>query len=264
MGWSYSKQMPRFAANLGFLFPEHDFLERFARARASGFEAVEFAVPYAHEPRVLAERLRENGLACILMNLPMGDRSRGDYGIACRPERRDEFREGVARAIEYALALDCPRMNCIAGVARDGEDRAGLRETLATNMRFAAREFKRAGLALVMEPLNDRDVPGFLVPRAREMARIIEALGADNVGLQLDLYHTAMMGDDPAPLLRELGAVIGHIQFADAPGRGEPGTGRTPLAALFREIDASGYAGWVGAEYKPTRRTEDTLSTFMP
>ncbi|HZZ91604.1 MAG TPA: TIM barrel protein [Usitatibacter sp.] len=255
--------MPRFAANLGFLFPEHDFLDRFARARDSGFQAVEFAIPYLYEPHVLAAKLRENGLACVLMNLPMGERARGDYGLACRPERRDEFRAGVAHAIEYARALGCPRMNCLAGLARPGEDRAVLRETAISNMRFAAAEFKRAGLEILMEPLNDREVPGFLVPRARDVVGLLREIDAGNAFLQLDLYHAAMMGDDPALLLRELEPWIRHIQFADAPGRGEPGTGVIPLRDLFRDIDASGFEGWVAAEYRPTRRTEDTLSTFL-
>jgi len=255
--------MPRFAANLGFLFPEHEFLDRFARARAAGFSAVEFATPYPYEPRRLAQALRDNGLECILMNLPMGDRARGDYGIACRPERGDEFRDGVRRAIEYARALRCPRMNCIAGVAREGEDRAKLRDTLVENMGYAAAEFKRAGLELLMEPLNDRDVPGFLVPRNRDVVKLLRDIGADNMGLQFDLYHTSMMGDDPAALFDELRPWIRHVQFADAPGRGEPGTGHVPLEKLFAHLDARGYTGWVSAEYKPTRRTEETLSSFM-
>jgi hydroxypyruvate isomerase len=263
MDWGYSKQMPRFAANLGFLFPEHDFLDRFAVARAAGFGAVEFAVPYLHDAPTLAAKLRDNGLACVLMNLPMGERSRGDYGIACRPERVEEFRAGVASAIGYAVALGCPRMNCLAGVARAGEDRQWLRETLVSNVRFAAEEFKRAGLELTLEPLNDRDAPEFLLPRHRDVVEVLQQLAAPNVGLQLDLYHAAMMGDDPAILLQELRPWIRHIQFADAPGRGEPGTGRVPLAALFRAIDASGYTGWVSAEYRPTRRTEDTLAAFL-
>jgi hydroxypyruvate isomerase len=255
--------MPRFAANLGFLFTEHPFLDRFAAARAGGFRAVEFAIPYPYSHAELAARLTDNDLACVLMNLPMGDRAKGDYGLACRPERVDEFRAGVPLAIGYAKALGCPRMNCIAGVAREGEDRARLADVLVENLRFAASEFKRAGLELVVEPLNLQDAPGFIAPRAREMAAIIERVGADNLGLQCDLYHTAMMGDDPIAILRDLRARIRHIQFADVPGRGEPGSGTLDLAALFREIDALGYEGWVSAEYKPTRPTAETLSTFL-
>lgn len=252
--------MPRFAANIGFLFTEHDFLDRFAAAKSSGFDAVEFAVPYLHEPRLLAAKLAESGLACVLLNLPMGDKSKGDFGIANRPERRDEFRDGVGLAIRYAQALGCPKMNCIAGTLKGGDDRAELHATLVDNLRFAAREFKAASLDLVIEPLNTHDVPAFCMPRAKEAVAIIAEVGADNLGLQCDLYHTAMMGDDPAAILRELRGAIRHIQFADAPGRGEPGTGRLDMPSLFAEADATGYGGWVSAEYKPTRPTAETLS----
>ena len=252
--------MPRFAANLGFLFQEHAFLDRFAAARRAGFDAVEFAIPYTHRAADIAARLADNALECILINLPMGDRAQGDYGIACRPGREVEFRESVGRGIEYAHALDVPRMNCIAGVARGGEDRSELRAILVSNLRFAAREFKSAGLELVVEPLNDRDVTGFLVPRATDMIAVLDEVGADNCGLQFDIYHTAMMDDDPAALLATLAPRIRHIQFADAPGRGEPGTGRLDFGALFARIDGIGYRGRVSAEYRPTRPTESTLS----
>lgn len=252
--------MPRFAANLGFLFPELAFLDRFGAARRAGFDAVEFAVPYAHPPAEIAARLRANALECVLINLPMGDRAKGDYGIACRPGREREFRESVARGIDYAHALGVPRMNCIAGVALDGEDRGELRAILVSNLGFAAREFKPAGLELVVEPLNDRDVPGFIVPRSRDVLAVLDAVGAANTGLQFDIYHSAMMDEAPGALLGELGPRIRHIQFADAPGRGEPGTGRLDFPALFARIDAIGYRGRVSAEYRPTRATQATLS----
>lgn len=251
--------MPRFAANLGWLFTERPFLERFAAARAAGFGAVEFAIPYTHPAEAIARELARHRLECALFNLPMGDKARGDFGIACRPGREAEFREGVALALEYARALRPSRVNCIAGVALPGEDRAALHALLLSNLRFAAREFKPAGLQLVIEPLNDVDVPGFLVPRAADGARVIAALGEDRAGLQCDLYHTAMMGDDPAAVLAAHRGIIRHIQFADAPGRGEPGTGRLDLERLFGAIDALGYDGWVAAEYRPSTRTEDTL-----
>ena len=252
--------MPRFAANLGFLFHEHAFLDRFAPARRAGFDAVEFAIPYTYPAAEIRARLEANDLECILINLPMGDRARGDYGIACRPGREREFRDGVARGIEYAHALGVPQLNCIAGIAQAGEDRDGLREILVSNLRIAARDFKSAGLALTVEPLNSVDVPGFLVPRAREMVAVIDEVGAENVSLQFDIYHAATMGDDPHALLAELAPRIRHVQFADVPGRGEPGTGRLDFPALFARIDAAGYRGWVSAEYRPTRRTEATLS----
>ena len=251
--------MPRFAANLGWLFTEHAFLDRFGAAAAAGFRAVEFASPYEHSPAQLARRLDEHGLECILFNLPMGDKARGDFGIACRPEREAEFHEGVERALEYARALRVPRMNCIAGTLRAGDDRAACERLLVANLRHAARRLAEADVELVVEPLNAHDVPGFIVPTARAAAEVIAEVGDANIALQCDLYHTAMMGDDPSAILASLRGIIRHIQFADVPGRGEPGTGKLPLARFFEEIDALGYDGWVAAEYKPSRRKQDTL-----
>ena len=256
--------MPRFAANLGFLFTEHAFLDRFAAARRAGFRAVEFAVPYDHPAAELASRIADNGLECILVNLPMGERSKGDFGIACRPGREREFAEGVAKGIAYAHALGVPKMNCISGVAKPGEDAALLRRTLVSNVRLAAREFKAAGLDLVIEPLNTKDRPGFIVPRSPDVVALIEEVGEPNVGLQCDIYHTAMMGDDPAATFEACWPSIRHIQFADAPGRGEPGTGAIDFAPLWELIDRNEYAGWVSAEYRPTRPTPETLSWLLP
>ena len=251
--------MPRFAANLHWLFTEHPFLERFAAARAAGFDAVEFPAPYDHPAEAIAEKLRENGQRCILFNLPMGDRAKGDVGFACRPGREAEFREWVARAIAYAKVLDCGRVNCISGLSLPGEDRDAMRAILVSNLRYAARELEAAGIDFVVEPLNDVDTPHFIVSRQRDAAKLIEEVGEKNLGLQCDLYHTAMMGDDPAAILAELRGIIRHIQFADAPGRGEPGTGRIDYAPLFAQIDAQGYGGWVSAEYRPSRDTTETL-----
>ncbi|HEX4781754.1 MAG TPA: TIM barrel protein [Usitatibacter sp.] len=255
--------MPRFAANLGFLFPEHEFLDRFAAARRAGFRGVEFSQPYAWPAAQIRSRLDEHGLECVLVNLPMGDRARGDFGIACRPGREAEFRDGVARGIEYAHALGVKRLNCISGTAAFGEDREALRRTLLSNLRLAAREFKAAGLELVVEPINTRDVPGFLVSRTPEAAALVAEAGEANLFVQCDLYHTAMMGDDPAAILEAHSDVIRHIQFADLPGRHEPGTGTLDFAAIFATIDRLGYDGWVAAEYRPSRPTEETLSTFL-
>jgi hydroxypyruvate isomerase len=255
--------MPRFAANLGFLFPEHPFLDRFAAAREAGFRAVEFSQPYEYAPREIASRLADNGLECCLVNLPMGDRAKGDFGIACRPGREREFAEGVARGIAYAHAIGVPKLNCICGTVREGDDEKLLHATLVSNLRLAAREFKAAGLDLVVEPINTRDVPGFFVSRSPDAVRLIDEVGAGNVGLQCDLYHTVMMGDDPAAILESCWPAVRHIQFADAPGRGEPGTGAIDFAPLFSLIDRLGYAGWVSAEYRPTRPTVETLSGYL-
>ena len=256
--------MPKFAANLKWLFTEHAFLDRFAAARAAGFGAVEFPSPYEHPAEAIAGQLDAHGLRCILFNLPSGDMSKGDFGIACRPGREAEFRDGVARAIEYAKVLRCGRINCIAGKALPGEDPGKLREVLLSNLAFAAHEIKAAGIDFVIEPLNDTDTPGFLVTRQRDAAQVIGELGASNLGLQFDIYHVAMMGDDPAALIEELLPIIRHVQFADAPGRGEPGTARVAIPPLFELLDRVGYGGWISAEYRPSKRTEETLGWFRP
>lgn len=256
--------MLRFAVNLSWLFQELPFLDRFAAARDAGFSAVEFRSPYEHPAPEIAQRLRDNGLRAVLFNLPMGDRGRGDFGLACRPGREEEFREGVARAAEYARALGVPRVNCIAGLAAPGEDREALRGTLVANLRFAAKALGDAGVELVMEPVNDIDTPGYFAPRCADVAGLIERVGSPGFGLQLDLYHAAMMGDDLAATFDAMLPRTRHIQFADAPGRGEPGTGTSPLALLFRRIAASDYAGWVSAEYRPTRETLRTFDWLRP
>lgn len=252
--------MPRFAANLGWLFTERPFLERFAAARAAGFQGVEFASPYEWPAAEIARRLEGEGLACVLFNLPMGDRARGDAGLACRPERRVEFRDGLARALDYAEALRPTKVNCLAGVARPGENRAALEALLAENVGAAAERFKAAGVPLVTEPLNDCDTPGFLLPRQDDGARIVARVGADSLGLQCDLYHVARMGDDASSILARHHGIIRHVQFADAPGRGEPGTGSVALREQIALLRRLGYDGWIAAEYKPTKRTEETLA----
>ena len=252
--------MPRFAASLGFLFPELPFAERFGAAAAAGFAAVEFAQPYAHEARELAELLEANGLEMVNFNLPMGDAARGDFGLACLPGREAEFREGVAKAIAYARVLGNGRVNCIAGKAPAGAAPGELRETLLGNLRFAAQQMQAAGLTLLLEPINSVDVPGYFVPRPSEGAELLARVGADNLGLQYDIYHATMMGEDARDGIARLAHAVRHVQFADAPGRHEPGTGRAPIAQCFALLDALGYAGWVAAEYRPSRATVDTLA----
>ena len=255
--------MPRFAANLGYLFTEHPFLDRFAAARAAGFEAVEFAAPYLHPAGEIAKRLADNGLECELFNLPLGEPGGGPAaGIGCRPERIAQFRDGVALGLEYAEALGTDRINCIAGVKREGDDAKQLQRTLVENLRFAAGELARSGRELVIEPINTSDAPGFFVSTATHGAEVVAEVGAANLGLQCDLYHTKMMGDDPAATLARHVGVIRHIQFADVPGRNEPGTGTMDFARLFETIDRLGYRGWVAAEYRPSKPTRETLHWF--
>jgi hydroxypyruvate isomerase len=251
--------MPKFAANLQWLFTEHAFLDRFGAAAAAGFRAVEFPSPYDHPAAEIRARLDEHGLECVLFNLPSGNRADGDFGIACRPEREPEFRAGVGKAIEYARVLGVRQVNCISGRVLQGDDRARLERTLVGNLRYAAQEFRAAGLGLLIEPINDQDVKDFFVPRQADGARLVAEVDEPNFHLQLDLYHTAMMGDDGHAALERFGPIVRHIQFADAPGRGEPGTGLLDIASLFSDIDASGYEGWVSAEYRPSGRTEQSL-----
>jgi hydroxypyruvate isomerase len=251
--------MPRFAANQNWLFTEHAFLDRFAAAAAAGFRAVEFPSPYEHPAAQIRARLDQHGLRCVLFNLPSGNRAQGDFGIACRPEREAEFRAGVGRAVDYARVLGVGQVNCISGRVLAGEDPADLDQTLRANLRFAARELRAAGLDLLIEPINTHDAQGFAVPRAGDAARLVHELAEPNFGLQLDLYHTAMMGDDARAALAAHRPIVRHVQFADAPGRGEPGTGTLDLPRLFSDIDAGGYRGWVSAEYRPSGRTEASL-----
>ena len=255
--------MLRFAANLGFLFTEHAFLDRFAAAARAGFRAVEFASPYAHPAREIRRRLDEHGLECILFNPPLAAEGSGPAGgIGCRPEAAQAFREGVERALEYAAVIGNGRINCIAGTLRPGDEARRCEDTLVENLRFAAPRLARAGIRLLLEPINSRDTPGFFVATAEHGADVIAKAACDNLALQCDLYHTAVMGDDPSATLATHRAILGHVQFADVPGRGEPGSGTLDLARPFRTLEELGYAGWVAAEYRPTRSTPETLQWF--
>lgn len=247
----------RFSANLSFLFGEHDFLDRFGAAARAGFAGVEFHFPYDHDKAVLAEVVLTSGVEVALFNLPAGDWSAGERGIACLPQRKAEFQEGVGRAIEYAEALGCTRLNCLAGIAQDAQGRAV--DTLIDNLRFAAAVTQRAGIQLMLEPLNTRDTPGFLIATTTQAMQVIDAVDSKNLFLQYDIYHAQVMEGDLARTLETLLPRIGHIQIADNPGRHEPGTGEINFPFLFRRLESLAYAGWVGCEYKPGGRTEDSF-----
>jgi hydroxypyruvate isomerase len=251
--------MPRFAANLSMLFTEAPFLGRFDRAAKAGFKAVEVQFPYEAPAAAIGERLAANGLTMVLHNLPAGDWAAGDRGIACNPARQAEFRAGVGRAIEYATTLAVPRLNCLAGKPGAGDDEATTRRTFVDNVRFAAAECKRAGLALLMEPINNYDVPGFWLNNTGKALSILDEVGADNLFVQYDIYHAQRYEGEIAATLTKHLAKIGHIQFADNPGRNEPGTGELNFDFLFAHLDRIGYAGWLGAEYKPATTTEAGL-----
>jgi hydroxypyruvate isomerase len=251
--------MPRFAANLTMLFNELPFLDRFDAAAAAGFEAVEFLFPYAYPAQEIRQRLDANGLQLVLHNLPAGNWDVGERGIACLPERVAEFRTGVAKACEYAEALGVRQLNCLAGKAPTGADPARLQGTLVDNLSYAAAELRRSGLQLLLEPINTYDIPGFFVSRTDHALALLDEAGADNAWLQYDIYHAQRTeGELAATLTRHLSR-IAHIQLADNPGRHEPGTGEIHWDFLFRLIDAIGYAGWIGCEYKPAASTQAGL-----
>jgi hydroxypyruvate isomerase len=251
--------MPRFAANLTMLFNEVPFLERFERAAKAGFEAVEFLFPYPFAAADIKARLDANGLKLVLHNLPAGNWDAGERGIACHPDRVDEFRAGVGQAIEYARALGVPQLNCLAGKAPAGVDDAVLRATFVANLKHAAGELKKAGLKLLIEPINTYDIPGFYLNRTAQALAILDEVGADNAFVQYDIYHAQRMEGEIAATLQKHLARIGHVQLADNPGRNEPGTGELNWAFLFAHLDRIGYAGWIGCEYKPATTTEAGL-----
>jgi hydroxypyruvate isomerase len=220
---------------------------------------VEFLFPYAFEAQDIRSRLDAHGLKLVLHNLPAGDWEAGERGIACLPDRVDEFRAGVARAVAYAQALGVGQLNCLAGKAPAGVSDAVLRETLVANLRFAAAALKAAGLRLLVEPINTFDIPGFYLNRTAQALAILDEVGADNAFVQYDIYHAQRMEGELAATIQKNLARIGHIQLADNPGRNEPGTGEINYAFLFAHLDRIGYAGWIGCEYKPAATTEEGL-----
>lgn len=255
--------MPRFAANLSMLFTEVDFPERFALARAAGFDGVEYLFPYAYPRELLAQALRDNGLTQVLFNLPPGDWDAGERGIACLPDRVDEFREGVARALDYARALGCRQLNCLAGLKPGAVDDDTAWQTLMANVAWAADKLAEEGITLCLEAINSRvDMPGFFLDTSGKVLQVIEGVDADNVRLQYDLYHMQIMEGDLVRSMQCLLPWIGHIQFADNPGRHEPGTGEINFSNIFTAIDRMDYEGWVSAEYRPSATTRESLGWF--
>lgn len=252
--------MTRIAANLSMLFADSPMLERFARAARAGFRAVELQFPYETTAEALRGQLDANGLVMVLHNLPAGNWAAGDRGVACDPARVGEFREGVARGIAYAKTLGVPRLNCLAGVPPAGVDDATARATLIGNLRFAAAALAEAGLTLVIEPINRFDVPGFWLHRTDQALAVIDEVGAPNLFVQYDIYHAQRSEGELAGTLSRQLSKIGHIQFADNPGRNEPGTGEVNIAFLLRHLKKLGWQGDIGAEYKPAGRTEDGLA----
>lgn len=251
--------MPRFAANLTMLFNEVPFLDRFEKAAAAGFNAVEFLFPYAYAASDIKAKLDQYDLQLVLHNLPPGDWEGGERGIACHPDRVEEFRSGVATAISYAKVLGVPQLNCLAGKVPAGVSIEEARQTLVENLRFTASELKKVGLRLLIEPINNLDIPGFFLNYTAQAAAILAEVGADNLFIQYDIYHAQRMEGELAATIQKYLPQIAHIQLADNPGRNEPGTGEINYPYLFAHLDRLAYAGWIGCEYKPAQGTEAGL-----
>jgi hydroxypyruvate isomerase len=252
--------MPKLAANLTLLYNELDFLDRFDAAAQSGFTGVEYLFPYAYPRDALVERLARNRLTQVLHNLPAGDWAKGDRGIACQPQRVDEFRDSVAKGIEYARALGCGQVNCLAGIPPADADPARVRSTFVENLRYAAGELARASVRLLIEPINIYDIPGFYLNYTRQALDIIAEVGSPNLYVQYDIYHAQRMEGELANTIKANLPKIAHMQLADNPGRNEPGTGEINYRFLFDFIDRLGYEGWIGCEYKPRGGTLEGLN----
>lgn len=256
--------MPRFAANLTMLYVEHDFLDRFPAAAKDGFRAVEYLFPYAYEPAVLARRLADHGLQQVLFNGPPGDWDAGERGIACLPGREDDFRAGIATALDYAAALQCPRVHVMAGLAPAGAERAALRATYVANLAWAAERAAQQRVDVLIEPINTRDIPGFFLNRQDDAHAVVAEVGAANLKVQMDLYHCQIVEGDVAMKLRRWlpTGEVGHIQIAGVPERHEPDVGELNHDYLFEVIDELAFDGWVGCEYRPKAGTSAGLEWF--
>ena len=251
--------MPKFAANLSMMFNEVPFPERFAAAAKAGFKGVEFLFPYDYTPAEVAGWLKENKLENALFNLPPGDFAGGERGIASLPGREQEFRDGVATAIEYALALGTPKVHCMAGLFPAGADRAKHRAVYVENVRYAAQELAKHGRMLVIEPINPRDIPGYFINTQAEGHAICKEIGLPNLKVQMDFYHCQIVEGDLTMTFKDNFAGIGHVQIASVPTRNEPDQGEINYRHIFKLLDEMGYDGWVGCEYLPRGRTEDGL-----
>jgi hydroxypyruvate isomerase len=255
--------MPRFSANLSMLYPEHPFIERFAAAAADGFRAVEYVGAYDVAPTELRRILDAHGLTQALFNMPAGDWAAGERGIASHPDRQAEFRDAVETTIAYARATGCTAVNCLAGILPDGLKREDGETVLVENLRYAAPRLAVAGVRLLVEPINPRDIPGFLINATSDYERVAARVADDNLYLQFDFYHVQVVEGDLLRRFERLLPRIAHVQVADNPGRDEPGSGEINYPNIFAAIDRLGYAGWVGAEYRPDGATRAGLGWYQ-
>lgn len=255
--------MPKFAANLSMMFNELPFLARFAAAADAGFTGVEYLFPYEFPTELIAAELKKNTLENVLFNLPPGDWASGERGTTCLPGREEEFRTGVATAIQYARKLDTIRLHAMAGVVPKGVSLADAKATYVANLKFAAAELAKHGISLLVEAINTRDIPGFFLNTQAQAFDILEEVNAENLMLQMDLYHMQIMEGDLAVKLSKYASQCGHVQVAGVPKRNEPDTGEVYYPYLYEHLDAIGYNGWIGCEYRPAGKTTEGLKWFQ-
>ncbi len=256
--------MPKFNANLSMMYNEVDFLDRFSAAAKSGFKGVEFLFPYAYDKQQLVDLLQKNHLQVILFNGPPGNWEAGDRGLACDPSRVGEFQESIGKAVDYARALKCPQIHCMAGLKPRGVNEEKMRNAYIAYLQFAGKELAKHNLKLLIEAINTRDIPGFYLSTSAQAMDIIHYSNVPNLYFQYDIYHMQIMEGDLAPTIEKLLPNIAHIQLADTPGRNEPGTGEINYEFLFKHIDKTGYQGWIGCEYRPKGNTEAGLGWVKP
>lgn len=256
--------MAKFAANLTMLFTEVPFLERFEKAHQAGFKAVEYLFPYPFEAQELANKMAQFGFEQALFNMPPGDWDAGERGFAAIPGREEEFKASVESALMYANALNCKKVHAMSGIVDARFTREQHVDTFISNIRYAADKFAEQGIELMIEPLNNRDVPNYFVARQREAVELIKQVDRPNVKLQLDLYHAQIMDGDLCTLIRDVASYTGHIQIASVPERHEPSEGELNYPHLFNVLDDAGYQGWIGCEYNPRNTTEQGLGWVKP
>jgi hydroxypyruvate isomerase len=251
--------MPRFAANLSMMFNEKPFLDRFDAAARAGFKGIEFLFPYDHPAAEIRRRLDANGLTQALFNMPPGDWGKGERGLAALPGRQAEFRDGVKAALDYAEALGCKLVHCMAGIVPTDVAPVTAGAVYAANLDWAAELAQRSDVKIVIEPINHRDMPGYFLNTQAQGAAFVEAIGRERLGLQFDIYHVQVTEGDVTKRMEQHMPLIAHMQIADVPARNEPGTGEIGWEFVFRRMDELGYRGWVGCEYRPKGETDAGL-----
>ena len=244
------------------MFNEYELLDRYDAAARAGFEGVEIQAPYSEPIEAIQERLERTGLKHVIINLPVADPETGQNNLPLLPDKVGVYQERVALGVKYADGLGCIGVNTGIGPLREGMDHGIAYKTYIDNLRYAAAELEKVGVLALVEPINTKDQPGFLLHTSSQGMQAISDAGHPNVKLQYDFYHMQIMEGDLVETFAKLVPSIGHVQFADTPGRNEPGTGEINYPFIFRRLDELGYEGWAGAEYNPSGRTEDSLDWF--